>query len=324
MNTTYNPIVEVRELPRLRFNVRDLRAKAHTALVLVSATGEMLMVRAGEPVPQVRTADYREAYFIDIAEHQLQLECKLPSSDGAFSFNAIVSYRCNVAEPREVVAHRCTDAAAVIEPVLKRTLRSIARKHAPDHVGAAEADANDELFGKLSAEPGFHVSGCSVELSLDGDEASYKRQKRNAVHRRELDAGELAVIRPLVEAGDDGLLALYLTKHPDDAAAVVDLMKSHDQATGDQRLEALRIIFSKPGSDDDFDMERVRHSIASTIADELKSVRPSAQRLAFSRSRLRGTMFGEIADGRSGPAGDQAPPYRRGADEAPRDPDGDE
>lgn len=324
MNTTYNPIVEVRELPRFRFNVRDLRAKAHTALVLVSATGGMLKVAAGEQVPQVRTGDYREAYFIDVAEHQLQMECKLPSSDGAFSFNASVNYRCRVADPKEVVAHRCTDAAAVIAPILKRTLRGVARKHAPDQVGAAEADVNDELFGKLSAEPGFHVSGCSVELSLDGDEAAYNRKKRNAVHRRELDAGELAIIQPLVESGDDGLLALYLTRHPDDAAAVVDLLKSHDHATGEQRLEALRIIFSKPGSDDDFDMERVRHSIASTIADELKSVRPGVPRPALSRSRLRGTLFGEITDDGSGPADDPAPSYRRGADEAPRDPDADE
>lgn len=323
MNTTYNPIVEVRELPRFRFSVRDLRAKAHTALVLVSATGEMLKIEPGKPVPQIRTGSYREAYFIDVAEHQLQMECKLPSSDGELSFNASVGYRCRVAEPREVVAHRCTDAAAVIEPVLKRALRGIARKHGPDQSGAAEEDANVALFGTKSAGPGFHVSGCSVELSLDGDEAAAIRKKRSAIHRRELDAGELAIIRPLVEAGDDGLLALYLTRHPDDAGAVVDLMKSHDHAAGEQRLEALRVIFSKPGSDDDFDMERVRHKIASTIADELKSVRPNVSRPALSRSRLRGTLFGEVADDDPGLADDPAPSYRRGADEAPRDPDAD-
>jgi SPFH domain / Band 7 family len=321
VNKTYNPILEVRELRRVRFKVGDLRAKAHTTLVLVSATGKMLKVGAGEPVPQVRMGDYREAYFVDVAEHQLQMECKLPSSDGAFSFNASVSYRCKVAEPEKVVAHRCTDAAAVIEPVLRSTLRGVARKHTPDQSGEAEADANDELLGRLSASPGFHVSGCSVELSLDGDEAAYKRKKRNAGHRRELDASELAVIRPLVESGDDGLLALYLIRHPDDAAAVVDLLKSHDHASGEQRLEALRVIFSKPGSEDDFDMERVRHSIASTIADELRSVRPGAASHALSRGRLRGTLLGEASDSSVDPADSRTPPYRRGADEAPRDPD---
>jgi hypothetical protein len=321
MNKTYNPILEVRELPRIRFKVGDLRAKAHTTLVLVSATGEMQKIGAGEPVPQARMGDYREAYFIDVAEHQLQMECKLPSSDGAFSFHAVVSYRCQVAEPKEVVAHRCTDVAAVIEPVLRSTLRGIARKHAPDEAGAAEANANDQLLGRLSAEPGFQVSGCSVELSLDGDEAGYIRKKRNAGHQRDLDGEEMAVIRPLVESGDDGLLALYLTRHPDDAAAVVDLLKSHDYASGAQRLEALRVIFSKPGSDDDFDMERVRHSIASTIADELRSVRPGAAPHALTRGRLRGTLLGETIDGDAVPADHPAPSYRRGADEAPRDPD---
>jgi hypothetical protein len=323
MNTTYNPIVEVRQLPRFRLSVSDLRAKAHTALVLVSPTGEMLKVGPGAPVPKVRTGAYPEAYFIDVAEHQLQMECKLPCSDGAYNFNASVGYRCRVAEPRDVVAHRCTDAAAVFEPLIKRALRRVARKYGPDEAGRAEDDANGVLREPNSIA-GFYVSECSVELSLDGDEAAYVREARKAVQRRELDKGDMDVIRPLVEAGNEGLLALHLLKHPDDAAAVVDLMKSHEYAAGDQRLEALRLILSKPESDDDFDMVRIRNSIASTIAEELKGGRPNTPRPALSGKRLRGTLLGAATDGEPSPADPPAPPYRRGADEAPRNPDADD
>jgi len=323
VNTTYNPITEVRELPRLRFSVRDLRAKAHTVLVLVSSTGEPLAIHPGHPVPHARTGSYREAYFIDVADHQLQMECRLPSKDGAFHFNAHVSYRCQVSDPALVVANRCTDSASVVEPALRRVLRLVTRRHEPDEVARAERDAYDELFGKLPGVPGFQVSDCAVELSLDGDEATYVRKKRNAEHRHDLDKGELAIIGPLVEAGDEGMIALYLTRHPDDAAAVVDLLRAHDLATGEQRLEALRVMFSKRGPDDDFDMERVRHGIAATIAEEL---RPSASRPALSRGRLRGSLLGtrEPADDGAPADGDWSPPPRRDAPEPPRDPDADD
>jgi hypothetical protein len=325
VNATYNPIVEVRELPRLRFSVRDLRAKAHTVLVLVSATGEPLAIHPGHPVPHARTGSYREAYFIDVAEHQLQMECRLPSKDGAFHFSAHVSYRCQVADPALVVANRCTDSASVVEPVLRRTLRLVTRRHEPDDVAEAEREVYNVLFGRLPDVPGFQLSDCAVELSLDGDEATYVRKKRVARHRHELDKGELAVIKPLVQEGDDGMIALYLTRHPDDAAAVVDLLRAHDHATGEQRLEALRVMFSKRGPDDDFDMERVRHSIAATIAEEL---RPSASRPALSRGRLRGSLLGgtsEKASDDPGPAdGGWSPAARRDVAEPPRNPDADD
>jgi hypothetical protein len=266
---TYNPIIEVREPPRILFSMRGLQPKPHTVLVLVSASGERMTIRPGQPVPWARTGAYREAYFIDIADHRLQMECHLPSRDGTFRFSAHVSYRCRVEDPALVAENRYTDAAAVIEPVLKRILREVTRHHDPDQADAAEDMAHDELSGKLPSVSGFHVSDCAVRLSLDDDEISYERRPRNAAHRRELDKDELAAIRPLVEAGDDGLLALYLARHPDDAAAVIDLMRIYDRASGEQRLEAFRIMFGMPEADDDFDMERVRHSIASTIAEEL-------------------------------------------------------
>ncbi|MCW2935649.1 MAG: hypothetical protein JWM19_6611 [Actinomycetia bacterium] len=312
---TYNPIKEVRALPRIRFSVRDLRASAHTILVLVSTTGEPTAVLPGQPVPQARIGAYREAYFIDAASHQLTMDGRLPSRDGAFYFSASVTYRCQVADAALVVANRCTDVAAVIEPVLRRTLLGVTRKYEPNEVADAERLANDYLFSKVPDVPGFRISDCGAEFSLDGDEAAYVRGKRVAGHRHDLDAGDLAAVRPVVESGEDGLIALYLSKHPDDAAAVVDLMRTYEHATVEQRLEALRVMFGARGGDDDFDMERVRHSIAATIADDLRGTRPS-ERPALSRNRLRGSLVGETADDTPGP-----PPATRGADGTPLDPD---
>jgi hypothetical protein len=320
---TYDPIVDYRELPRFRFSVSDLRAKAHTALVLVSPTGEMLKVGPGAPVPKVRTGAYREAYFIDVAEHQLQMECKVPCSDGVYNFNASVGYRCRVAEPRDVVAHRCRDAAVVFEPLIKRALRRVARKYEPDQAGQAEDDANKVLQVPNSLA-GFYVTECFVELSLDGDEAAYVREKRKAGQRRELDKGDMDVIRPLVAAGKEGLLARHLLHHPDDWGAVYDLINSHEYAEADQRLEALRLILSTPDSDDDFEMAQIKNGIASTIAERLRGGRPNTPPPALSGKRLRGTIFGAATDGEPGPADPPAPPYRRDADGAPRNPDADD
>jgi hypothetical protein len=311
----------------------------NTVLVLVPDVGDALVVRSGQPVPQVRTANYRELYIIDISDHLLELKCRLPSSDSAFVFNALVSYRCRVAGPEVVVQNSYTDAGAVLSPLLARTLRTTTRNFDPDQAGQAEELANRDLQG-LPPRLGFSISDCVVELALDSDEATYKRKLRNVHHTVEVESAELAHVMPYVEAGDVGMLALYIAQHRDHAGAVVDLLMARDHERGEQLIEAMKVVFAKSNSDDDFDVERARTRIVSQVADEISGERPSAPILSLSRGsgRLRGTLLGAAEDdGASGKAPRAAGPHaeldgsattdRRESDDnrrdraEPRDPD---
>jgi hypothetical protein len=293
VTVTYNPILEVRVLPRFRFSVRDIRPKMNTALVLVPDTGEPLVVRSGQPVPQVRTANYRELYSIDVSDHLLELKCKLPSSDSAFVFNALVTYRCRVSDPAVVVQNSYTNVGAVLSPLLSRVLRNTTRNFDPDQAGQAEELANRDLQ-KLHSRLGFSITDCVVELALDSDEADYKRKLRNVHHTVEVESAELAHVMPYVEAGDVGMLALYIAKHRDQAAAVVELLMVRDHERGEQLIEAMKVVFAKGGPDEDFDIERARTRIVSRVADEISGERSGTPMLSLSRGsgRLRGTMLG--------------------------------
>jgi hypothetical protein len=244
VDTTYNPIVEVRELPRFPVT-RSLRVAAGTVLVLLSATGELLAIAPGEPFPPTRIDPYRKAYLIDVTQHRLHMERRLPASDGVFSFSASVSYVCQVVDPGAVVAHGWTDAAAVIEPVLARTLRDVIRRHGIEHVPAAELAANDELSREPPTGPaGFKVSGCVVRLSLDGDEAAYTRMRRSAADRLNMEAQLLAA-----DVDDEMMLMSHLARHPLDAAAVAHLMGSQHRVLSEEQIQALRDMLESSSSD---------------------------------------------------------------------------
>ena len=89
-------------------------------------------------------------------------------------------------------------------------------------------------------------------------------------------------------------------------------------------LDGLRQTGITPSGKIRGDMVRIRNSIASTIAEELKGGPANTPRPALSGKRLRGTLLGAATDGEPSPADPPAPPYRRGADEAPRNPDADD
>ncbi len=294
MTATYNPILEVRALKRIRFSVRDMRPRMNTALVLVPDVGEPLVVSAGEAVPQARTANYREAYFIDTADHLLELKCRVPSSDNAFLFNATVHYRCRVSEPSVVVRNSYTDVGAVLGPSLTRILRTTTREFDPDMAGYAEQEANRELR-RTTSGPGFSIGDCVVELALDSDEADYKRKLRNTRNTLEVEAVELKHVMPYVESGDVGMLALYIARHRNQAGAVLELLMSRDSERGEQLIEAMKVVFSRSDPDEDFDIEQARTKIVTRVADEISGDRPGAGMLSLTRGgggRLRGTLFG--------------------------------
>jgi hypothetical protein len=295
--------------------------------VLVPDTGEPLVIRSGQPVPKIRTANYRHLYIVDTSDHLLELTCRLPSSNSAFVFNAVVRYRCRVRDPAVVVQNTYRDAGAVLSPLLVRKLRGTTRHFDPDQAGQAEELANLDIED-LSPGLGFSISDCVVELALDTDEADYKRKLRNVHHSVEVESAELAHVMPYVEAGDVGMLAMYIAKHRDQAGAVLELLMARDHARGEQLIEAMKAVFAKSDTDEDFDVERARTRIVSRVADEI-SERPGSPLFSLPRGgRLRGTLVGAPAldaapgDGKRPPGsdGNGVPPV---ADRAGRDGHGD-
>jgi hypothetical protein len=204
-------------------------------------------------------------------------------------------------------------------------LRTTTRNFDPDEAGQAEELANQDLQ-ELPQRLGFSVTDCVVQLSLDTDEAGYRRKLRNTHHTVEVENAELAHVMPYVEAGDVGMLALYVAKHRDQSAAVVELLMARDHERGQQLIDAMKVVFSNGDSEDDFDLERARTKIVSTIADEISGDHLGPSKLSLARGpggRLRGTLLGGRADseGEADGARGRDPGDGRSAESAPPDPD---
>jgi len=82
MNQTYDPILEITELRRVRTSLRS--PEMGTALVLERATGNPVVVWPGERVPDARTGNYRRMFRVDTANRALSFTERVPSSHSAF------------------------------------------------------------------------------------------------------------------------------------------------------------------------------------------------------------------------------------------------
>lgn len=289
---SFNPILEVRSLPRVRLNIRDLRATVTTALVLISDGAEPLVVRAGERVPNARTANYREAYVVDMTERTLTLGTALPSYDGALSFRAQVNCVCQVDDPVLIVRNSVRDAAETLRPLILRELRAVSSNFQAHQMGQAEKVIDRRLSEFRPEGIGLTIKRGSVELSLDPDVERAIRTKHNVSASLETDQLRYDQLIPMIESGDTGLLAMYLGRNPGQAGAVFDLLLTHENERGAQMIEAIKTAMAGRSPDDDFQIEDARTRMIDKAVEGLSGSAGRGGRLRG--SLLRGEEVPEI------------------------------
>jgi hypothetical protein len=286
---SFNPILEVRALPRIRFSIRDLRPTLSTALVLYADGASPIIVRAGEVVPQARFGPYRELYVVDMAEHSLELACDLPSNDGALSFRARVHYACQVDAPAIVVRNSVHNVAEALRPLIIRELRAYSSSFQPHEIGHAERVLDTKLGEYSPTGLGIAIRRCTVELSLDPDVERAIRTKHNVTKEIETEGLWHEHLLPLVESGDTGLIAMYLAKNKGQAGAVFELLLAHDRERGEQMIEAIKTAMHGRSPDDDFQIEEARTRMLDQAVDGLN---PGSRTGRVPReSRLRGSLL---------------------------------
>jgi hypothetical protein len=290
---SFNPILEVRSLPRIRFSVRDLRPTLNTALVLYADGAAPIIVRAGEVVPQARFAPYRELYVVDMTEHPLDLICDLPSYDGALTFRARVHYVCQVEDPATVVRNSVHSVAETLRPLIIRELRAFSSNFKPHEIGQAERVLDAKLSDYSPTGLGIAIRRCTVELSLDPDVERAIRTKHNVSKEIETEELRLEHLMPHIEAGDTGLIAMYLAKNSGQAGAVFELLLAHDRERGEQMIEAIKTAMHGRSPDDDFQIEEARTRMLNQAVDGLNPGASAGR--APRESRLRGSLLNSVA-----------------------------
>jgi hypothetical protein len=251
MQTTYDPILggpeelsywQVRALPPPRLG---------TALVLISARGELITCPAGSPVPAVRFGKYRSVYYIDTAEHQLILDAQLQSSAPGFFFQAHLTYRCTVKDPAAIALRQIHDMGELLAPSLIPLMRNATRRLDIEQSTIAE-EAIQTALTRASCDPAVQISAPSVEFPVHADEAvASGRTFRDAHRGNRITKIKVEPLRELLAGGSPDLLALHLANHPDDTGPVMEMIVAGDIVEAQNMLHAIGMIYGRGGADEE-------------------------------------------------------------------------
>jgi hypothetical protein len=203
-------------------------------------------------------------YEVDLALHRTEIPGRLPSKDYAGTFHATITVQWRVFNPSAIVRHQVIDIEEALSATLLRRARGIAREFSIDQITAAEDKINDQLggvaidvtepagiqqamreatdLGCLGAEYGLWTR-VITHLALDeaAIEHNTKMTKLNWAiaeekaeqelrvlknkNQQEIMTGRIAVYRKIVEEGDIERFALRLASHPDDIAAITEIIR---------------------------------------------------------------------------------------------------
>ena len=264
MTDTYNLIIAKEEIPRLRLFKPRPTPEPGVALVLFREGHPLVTLWPGDRLTagEVRWGNYKIIYKVDVTEHSFGFNCTLPCESDAFDFQAVAQVTCSVDDPAIIVERNITDARVALEPLIIGTMRSISREYDVEESAAAER-AIAEAVEREAYNVGLKLNRFVVKLSLEEDarahirklrqiERDKERERKEAELERQRDELEMERMRmkmgfysPLIKEGQWQLLALQLTNHPEDVAAVAQMLSQQRQAEMDRQLKTLKIMLEE-------------------------------------------------------------------------------
>lgn len=296
MSETYDPILEITELRRLRVGAPLRTPAMGTTMVLERATGAPLVVEHGQAVPDPRIGNYRRMYLVDTGTHGLSFSTNAPSADPAFPFIVRVDFACRVVNPVVIAVDHVRNMTAALSPSLTTVARSIAVGFDVMESAAAEAS----ITARLNAARPHHAVLLSdfvatVEPADVAEIVTARRELRVQEIRRD-------AMLPVARGGREELMAQYMALAGGDPTELLDRELKEQQMATQASLAALQLLMSSEKLEE-FDTSRVTEQTMSKFfpgGDNLISKKSGI------RDRLERKHRGELAAG--GPVVEEARP----------------
>ncbi|MFG3558458.1 CHAT domain-containing protein [Micromonospora sp. NPDC047557] len=119
------------------------------------------------PATVVVDATDSTRYIVDVSEHRVIVDLRLPSKDEGYGFVASFSVVFAVTDPAEVVRRAVTDAVAPIRDFLVGVCEPIARRFSLDEAAQAEKAVNRQIGRDIPIPGGVTVRSVWTRLTLD-------------------------------------------------------------------------------------------------------------------------------------------------------------
>ena len=290
IDITYNPILEMTELSRIRLLSPIRPPRIGTALVLERLTGERVVIESGQPVPDPRLGDYHRSYVVDLARYGVKVHETLPSADPSFPFHATVGFACQVLDPVAIVAGRFTDMTAAVRGNLVRTMRTVAAAYDVLMVSEAETALNAAL-DRLRSGTTIRVDGFAVELDT-GDVSEIHRVRRAA----RLDGMRRDEMSGVLRGGQDALVAQWLAKRGGDPSGLFAHQAEMKAMENEHYLTALRIVSASGEKVEGFDTRKHRDQILDRFLGRDGGEHKEPRRRLSKRARVMSSFDAEQAD----------------------------
>lgn len=287
MTDTYNPILSKEDIKR--WGLLQKRPIPEPGIALVfSGEGQPLLTlmqgQMGITRGEMVWGKYNLLYKVDLNEHPLSFQFKLPCATDAFDFQAELKFICSVQQPEKIVSRGITDVQLFLEPIMAEVMRDISRKYQVEKSADAEHDISVRVKKAIYAE-GFQVYRFVLTLSLEQeirerirekkrieDKTEIETKKINSQKKIEQEAQSLEMQRqlfemerikmqeqfelertkmklefytPLLQAGNWQMLALQLAQNPQDAAFIAQEINKQKQIDRENQMRMLKMLLEE-------------------------------------------------------------------------------
>jgi hypothetical protein len=311
-----------------------------SALVMADAHGRWHLVgpgtsarAAGVRFRDVARGRYRSIYEVRLGERFSAFALNLAAGDSGQIVEAEVQLSWWVSDPVATAATRVVAGEPLVRRAVGNRLQRIAQTHPASALAAAEQLAADELRAVSYLDDcGLAYGNGRVVLRLaetgrgQTDELGRLQRELDVEEARmELERRRILFFGELLEAGDQGLLAYWLARSPDDVREVLERMPAGAASwppawkaaaaplpTEDRPAALSAALFDEL---DEYERQHLREVIVSTLVamgrDELAhtlvdrpgpAVRPAPEPAAHSNGHAGAQSNGHAGTARHRPA----------------------
>jgi hypothetical protein len=211
----------------------------------------LVLHRPGEPLVELMPplgltrsglfSDVRAIYRIDVSEHPLHFELRLPTARSPHQFIAHVDLTCAVRRPALVVEGNLTDVRLALQPRLEETMLGVSRGFTFEQGTHAEHAIRRSLRDQATAD-GFHpaLSVPSIAVRLYMDEATSSHLAQQSEQDRRIERS--LALQDVIDGRRGSLAAIYLDGNLDKAGDLISHIAQQQQVDFDRRIQALKFL----------------------------------------------------------------------------------
>lgn len=283
----YDPVLRVRQLPRLRLGGRRYVGRIDNALVCVTHKGAYETFPPPARPTSVRR--YVALYEVDTDPHSFRLQDHLPSRVDSFEFEAVAEITWRVTDPALFITSQERDVPGLLARELVPLMRKASRRFAITESPLAEQAVQQALddTAPIGGDQGLRAT-VTVRLRLDATERTHQERLRTARHeaeaappehavsiqRQQLEAGiraeKIKFYEDCLARGDTAALALHLTAHPDDTRLVLQRLGEERKVLIETQRHLIDRVLDKEGLES-YQLQEPRELTARWMTTVLKS-----------------------------------------------------